>query len=471
LSTLSLPAPLPSQAIPQAKKRIAKLTLWPLVAATFFMVSGGTYGTEQIVQGAGYGRAILILLLTPVLWSLPTAFMIGELSSALPAEGGYYAWVRRGLGGFWGFQEAWLSLVASIFDMAIYPTLFVAYLTQIAPWFRQGHRGMMVGLFLVVTCAALNIAGIRVVGITSLWLFFLLSMPFALIVLLAPFKLAAVSSAPVASGVGTVGLLGGMLIAMWNYMGWDNASTIALEVERPQRTYPKAMIAAVILVSLTYVVPFAAVYLAGVPAGAFSGDGAWAQVAGLIGGSWHGANWLGFLLVLGGMMSAFGMFNALVMSYSRLPLAMAQDGMVPKIFGRTHSRTRAPWVAIVVLATGWALCLGLGFERLVTLDIILYGASLMLEFVTLVVLRIREPELKREFRVPGGLVGAILAGAFPLLLLGLAVVHGESETVLGINGLEFGLLIIVAGFVVYLATGRLRRRTMRPMVVKRVEAA
>jgi len=438
------------------------------------MVSGGTYGTEQIVQGAGYGRAILILLLTPVLWSLPTAFMIGELSSALPAEGGYYAWVRRGLGNFWGFQEAWLSLVASVFDMAIYPTLFVAYLTQIAPWFREGHRGVMVGLFVVVACAALNIAGIRVVGITSLWLFFLLSMPFALVVLLSPFKLAAASGAavpPVASTVGTVGLLGGMLIAMWNYMGWDNASTIALEVERPQRTYPKAMIAAVILVSVTYVLPFAAVYLAGVPAAAFSGEGAWAQVAGLVGGTWHGANWLGFLLVLGGMMSAFGMFNALVMSYSRLPLAMAQDGMLPRVFGKTHSKTRAPWVAIMVLATGWALCLGLGFERLVTLDIILYGASLMLEFVTLVVLRIREPELKREFRVPGGLIGATLLGVFPLLLLGLAVAHGGSETVLGMNGLMFGLVIIVAGFVVYLATARLRQKALRPRIVKRVEAA
>jgi amino acid transporter len=416
----------------------------------------------------------LILLLTPVLWSLPTAFMIGELSSALPAEGGYYAWVRRGLGNFWGFQEAWLSLVASIFDMAIYPTLFVAYLTQVAPWFREGHRGVMVGLFVVMACAGLNIAGIRVVGITSLWLFFLLSMPFALIVLLSPFKLAAASSAPVApvaSTVGTVGLLGGILIAMWNYMGWDNASTIAQEVERPQRTYPKAMIAAVILVSLTYVVPFAAVYLAGVPASAFTGDGAWAHVAGLIGGTWHGANWLGFLLVLGGMMSAFGMFNALVMSYSRLPLAMAQDGMLPKVFGKTHSKTRAPWVAIVVLATGWGLCLGLGFERLVTLDIILYGASLMLEFVTLVVLRIREPELKREFRVPGGLAGAISVGVFPLLVLGLAVVHGGSETVLGMNGLVFGTVIIVAGFVVYLATARLRRRTLRPAIVEHVEAA
>ena len=109
--------------------------MWPLVVATFFMVSGGTYGTEDIVRGAGYGGAILILLLTPLLWSLPTAFMIGELASALPEEGGYYAWVRHALGNFWGFQEAWLSLLASVFDMAIYPTLFVLYLARLFPWF------------------------------------------------------------------------------------------------------------------------------------------------------------------------------------------------------------------------------------------------------------------------------------------------------------------------------------------------
>jgi hypothetical protein len=49
------------------KKKSIRLTLWPLVAATFFMVSGGTYGTEDIVHGAGYGKGILILLLTPLL--------------------------------------------------------------------------------------------------------------------------------------------------------------------------------------------------------------------------------------------------------------------------------------------------------------------------------------------------------------------------------------------------------------------
>jgi amino acid transporter len=456
LSSVSVPATVPSRLISATKKNAAKLTLWPLVAATFFMVSGGTYGTEEIVHGAGYGHGILILLFLPLFWSLPTAFMIGELSSALPHEGGYYAWVRRGLGSFWGFQEAWLSLVASIFDMAIYPTLFVFYLKQIAPWFGEGNHGVLAGLFVVAACAGLNLAGIRVVGITSLWLFFLLSLPFALVVVLTPFKVGAFSEPQTAVAGSGLGLLGGVLVAMWNYMGWDNASTIAQEVERPQRTYPKAMVAAVVLVSATYILPFVAVYFTGIPAEAFGGEGAWAAIGGLLGGKVFGIEWLRFLIVLGGMMSAFGMFNALVMSYSRLPLAMARDGMLPKLFGKTSRRTNAPWAAILVCATGWALCLGLGFQRLITLDIMLYGASLMLEFITLVVLRIREPELKREFRVPGGLPGAILAGVFPLALLALALVKSGSETVLQINGLAFGAIMIASGFAAYAATSKLR---------------
>jgi amino acid transporter len=154
-------------------------------------------------------------------------------------------------------------------------------------------------------------------------------------------------------------------------------------------------------------------------------------------------------LVAGGMMSAFGMFNALVMSYSRLPLAMAQDGMLPRVFGKLHPKTRAPWVAIVVCATGWAMCLGLGFARLVTLDILLYGASLFLEFAALVVLRIREPELPRAFRVPGGLFGAIAIGIMPVLLLGFSVVRSETEQVLGMSSFAFGMLLIGAGVVAY----------------------
>jgi amino acid transporter len=158
------------------------------------------------------------------------------------------------------------------------------------------------------------------------------------------------------------------------------------------------MIAAVVLVSLTYVLPFVAVYFTGIPTSTFGEDGSWATIGGLLGGKLFGIEWLRFLIVLGGMMSAFGMFNALVMSYSRLPLAMAREGMLPKVFAKTSKRTSAPWVAIIVLASGWAL-LGPRFQRLITLDIMLYGVSLMLEFVTWWCC-IREPELSANFACP-----------------------------------------------------------------------
>ena len=447
LATASAPRqqtenPQPLAVIPNRKKFV-RLTLWPLVAATFFMVSGGTYGTEDIVHGAGYGRAILILLLTPLLWSLPTAFMIGELSSALPYEGGYYAWVRRAMGNFWGFQEAWLSLVASIFDMAIYPTLFVAYLTRMFPWFSVNGRGWWVALAVVIACAVLNIAGVKVVSLTSLWLFFALSAPFVAIVVLAPFKIGALANAVTKPTTSTVDILGGLLICMWNYMGWDNASTIATEVEKPQRTYPRAMLAAVVIVALSYVLPFAALWMTGLTPTAWE-TGSWADIAGLLGGPL-----LRIGVVLGGIISAFGMFNALVMSYSRLPLAMAQDGMLPGVFGKLQKKSRAPWVAIIALALGWAMCLGLGFARLVTLDILLYGFSLLLEFAALIVLRFREPNLPRPFRVPGGLFGAIAVGIPPMLLLGFSIVRSEHESVLGMSSFAFGMILIALGVVAY----------------------
>src|SRR4029079_14463028 len=281
----------------------------PLPAATYFMVSGGPYGLEEIIGDAGYGWALIILFVLPFFWSLPTSLMIGELAAAVPEEGGFYAWVRRAMGNFWGFQEAWLSLAASIFDMAIYPTLFVAYLTRLFPWFAEGHRGVMVGLAVVIACALLNIAGVKVVSTTSLWLFFALSSPFILIVAIDPFKVGALAHAVTTPTTSTVDILGGLLICMWNYMGWDNASTIATEVERPQRTYPRAMLAAVVIVALSYIVPVGAMWMTGLSSSAWE-TGSWADTAGMLGGPL-----LRVGLALGGMISGFGMFNALVMSY------------------------------------------------------------------------------------------------------------------------------------------------------------
>jgi amino acid transporter len=425
-----------------------KLTVLSLAAATYFMVSGGPYGIEDLVNDAGYKLAIIVLFVTPLIWSLPTGLMVGELAAAIPAEGGFYVWVRRAMGPFWGFQEAWLSLVASIFDMAIYPTLFVDYLGRLFPDFTAGWHKIAIAASLVLVCLLWNLFGAKAVGTGSVLLGTLMLSPFVLITVYAFFRHIAVGAAPPAQG----SFLTGILVAMWNYMGWDNASTVANEVENPQKTYPRVMLLTLAAITLSYVIPVLAVWHLHIQADIWS-TGSWASIATLVVGPW-----LGVALVGAAMISEFGTFNSLVMSYSRLPVAMAEDGHLPKIFTR-KLKNGAPWVAIVILGVAWAAALRLPFDKLIMLDLLLYGASLILEFMALIVLRIREPQLLRPFRVPGGMAGAIALGIGPTALLVIALVKNRGEHLdlwkMGsVSQLGFGLFLMALGVVYYFVAGR-----------------
>ena len=221
-----------------------KMRFLPLIAATYFMVSGGPYGIEDILGGAGFAKAIVILLILPFIWSLPTALMIGELASAIPAEGGFYIWVRRALGPFWGYQEGWLSLSASIFDMAIYPAIFVLYLGKFNPALTAGWHGYAWSL--AVVSSLLSLEPPRRSGSRRRLRGTLRPAPRALRHLhgsrhsgaASPFTRPSSGASPISQSA----LSTAVLVAMWNYMGWDNASTVAQEVENPQRNYPRAMV-------------------------------------------------------------------------------------------------------------------------------------------------------------------------------------------------------------------------------------
>ena len=165
-----------------------KLTVIPLVAATYFMVAGGPYGLEELIQSSGYKLGLLILLVVPLVWSLPTGLMVGELSAAIPCEGGFYVWVRRALGPFWGFQEAWLSLMASMFDMAAYPALFVLSLGKMWPPAVAGHNGLIIASGVLLACVLWNLFGAKAVGDGSVFLGVLLLSPFVVISLVALFR-------------------------------------------------------------------------------------------------------------------------------------------------------------------------------------------------------------------------------------------------------------------------------------------
>jgi len=406
------------------------------------MVAGGPYALEELLSSVGPTLAIVVLIVTPVVWSLPTALMVGELGAALPEEGGYFAWVGRALGPFFAFQEAWLSIAASIFDMAIYPTIFISYLSHFAPAATLHPWDWAIGATMLGGAALANMRGSKSVGESSFFSALVLLLPFLAVTLLLLFKAPHAAAVPAVSNQRD--LLGGILIAMWNTMGWDNASTIAGEVSNPQRTYPRAVAFSILLVTLTYVIPTAAVAVAHVDTSGWE-TGAWVDLANDVGGGP-----LALAVVVGGLLCGFGMLNALVLSYSRIPMVLAEAGYLPKALASRSAKTDAPIAAIFVSCALWMMTLGISFDRLVSIDLILYGLALLLEFVALGVLRMREPDLHRPYKVPGGTIGVWLLGLPPLALLVIALIKNEHESIFGMNALLFGALVVAAGPLLYL---------------------
>ena len=242
-----------------------------------------------------------------------------------------------------------------------------------------------------------------------------------------------------------------VLVGMWNYMGWDNASTVAQEVEHPQRNYPRAMIAAAALTTVTYILPVLAMALAGLPVQNFS-TGDWIRAASTLGGEW-----LGLAVLGGGVICGVGMFNALMMSYTRLPMAMAKDGMLPRFIAQ-RNRRGVPWVSVLLCGLAWALALRLPFERLISIDLILYGSSLLLEFVALILLRVREPELERPFKA-GNLAFTCILAAGPAALIAYALYACRGEKLMGsISAPAFATGVALLGSVSYWLTDKALER-------------
>jgi amino acid transporter len=370
------------------------------------------------------------------------------------------------MGPFWGYQESWLSLTASIFDMALYPSIFVLYLGKFMPALTMGWHGYAWSLAVVLICSLWNLRGASAVGEGSVWLCALLLAPFAVFVVFGFVRFFVAhpsvhwgSAASLHSaGIGPGSAIStAILVAMWNYMGWDNASTVAQEVENPQRNYPRAMIAAAILTAITYVLPLAAMALAGLSSESFS-TGDWANAAHQIGGGGTVGMILALAVIAGGCINGVGMFNALSMSYARLPMAMAEDRMLPAAFARRNSRG-VPWISVLFCSLAWALALKLPFERLISIDLILYGTSLLLEFAALVVLRIREPGLPRPFRA-GNFAFACMLCVGPTVLIAYAIYASRDETVLGsTSALLFASVIALLGPVFYVITSVTLRRS------------
>jgi amino acid transporter len=397
----------------------------PLVCVMYLVVSGGAYGLEDAVRLAGPKLAILLCLAVPITLSVPTALMAAELTALMPLEGGFYFWVKEALGPFWGFAEAYLTILYTAVDMAIYPVLFAAYLTAITPVGPLAQAAIGVGV--VWISGILNLAGVRPVGNASIALAAVLFAPFAAMIAIGFGHIVhfAMPSAP-AFGADPWGALGaGLTVVIWNFSGWENLSVVSAEIENPRRNYVRAIAVAMPIIVAGYVLPLL-VCLSGASSTAHWQEGSFAREGLRIGGPL-----LGGALAIGGGVMAFAVFQAAMLWVSRMPFVLAHEGYLPPWLRDIWTATATPWKSIVLCCVVFTLLIPLGFVALVVLDVFFYMAALTLEMIAMVRLRRIAPRREGMFTVGGGALGLGLVVALPILTwaatFGLAISQGAGK--------------------------------------------
>jgi amino acid transporter len=420
-----------------------KIKPYQLVALIFFTVSGGPYGLEPLLTYAGDHAAYLILLVVPFLWDVPAIFVVIELNSMMPITGGYYKWVRHALGTRWGFYEGWWTWIYTFVDLAIYPVLFVTYASFFFPGIEEYRIPVCIAI--IWLSAGLNILGIVPVGKVSLFLGAAVLSPLIILFVLGIYHHAGSMSIPAQTlkNVPFPSLGMALYTIMWNCLGWDNITTYAEEVEKPVKSYLTSTFTAFGLVMVIY---FFAIFIAqqsGISHGVFNQDGFPAL------GEFIGGRWLGAILAAGGMASSLGIYAAVLLSVSRVPKAMAGDGLLPKRLNILHSRFQTPYVSIILCSIVVSFMILWPFAELLIIDVTVYGAGLSLEYISLIVLRIKEPNTYRPFKIPLNVAGLCLLILLPYSMYFIALAGAFSAETKSIQAAIFAICTLMSAEVMW----------------------
>ena len=384
-----------------------KLAPIQLAAVIFLTVSGGPYGLEPLLEQTGAHAALLLLILVPLAWDIPTIFTILELNSMMPVTGGYYQWVKRALGLRWAFYEGWWTWLYTFADLAIYPVLFVQYLSFFYP--DAAAFKIPICLFIIWISCGINILGIVPVGKTSIVLSTLVLLPFVTLFGWSLVQHNGQLSIPTPSFKNSefsmVSL--GLYTVMWNFIGWDNVTTYAEEVAKPVRSYLLSLLIAFVAVFAIYFIAILMAVNAGISPAVLTEEG-FPSLGQLLGG-----RTLGSIIAFGGMASALGLYSAVLLSVSRIPKVMSDDKLLPAKLQALHPRYKSPYVSILACSVVVSFMVLWTFGELIIIDITLYGAALCLEYVALIRLRKTAATEHRPFRIPLNRFGLALMALLP----------------------------------------------------------
>lgn len=415
----------PTNATPKAKK----LALLPLIFLIYFEVAGGPYGEEPAVKAAGPLFAILGFLIFPFIWSVPEALITAELSTTFPGNGGFVIWAERAFGPFWGSLMGTWKFLSGVINIAAFPVLCIDYLEKIIPVLESGWPRYISIFLSTLFLSFLNYTGLVIVGYVAVVLGIVSLSPFILISVIAipkiqPYRWTSLGQKGVKKDWNLF-----FNTLFWNLNFWDNVSTLAGEVDKPQKNFPIGLTVAVLFTCLAYLVPLIAV------TGAISVDqnlwetGFHADAAEIIAGKW-----LKVWVEIGAVLSTIGLFEAQLSSSAYQVLGMADIGFLPKFFSIRSKKFNTPFVGILV-STIIALAISyMNFTVIISSTNFLYSLGMLLEFASFVWLRRKMPSLMRPYRVPMGLPGLIIMCLIPSAFL-IFVMAIATKTVFLVSGI------------------------------------
>jgi amino acid transporter len=235
----------------------------------------------------------------------------------------------------------------------------------------------------------------------------------------------------------------GLALGIWLYSGYEQLSTVAEEVEEPQRNYPRALAWVIPLSIATYFVP-AACGLAALGNWPEWNTGYFTDAARMIGGPV-----LALAITVAAAITSIALLNSTVLTTTRMPFAMAEDGYLSPILTRRHQVFGTPWIAIVVSAAIYCALAWASFTQLIAVYAWLRIATSVLTVLSAWRLRRTRPEMWREFRIPWGRVGLTYAVAAPIVMSAVALLASDRF------GLTWGPVLLVLGVAAY---GVFRRR-------------
>ena len=413
--------------------RVKPVSFWGLVALIFFAVSGGPFGSEPSVSTGGPFWAIFAFMIFPIVWCIPEALITSEMGSLFPGNSGFTSWITASFNSpFLGYVEGFCSFVSTATNSSVYPHLFHSYLKVHLPALDDPLIGTLCMVVFILSMAYVNYRGLDIVSSLGLFLMVFILTPFVLIFVLGvpsvnPANwLMGMHTPPV---VGSANLLALFNVLFWNLNNWDTVSTIAGEVMNARKVIPKAMLCALIVTTLSYVIPLA------IGTGLMTDTedlsvwepGYFQEIAVKVGGQW-----LSFWILLAASVSVIGQFQALVSSCSYQLQGMAELGWLPKIFA-TKSEYNTPTVGLGIAVVIVLLLTQLQFIDILQYLNVVYACAQALEFTAFLNMRYRYPDLPRPFRVPLGFAGCCLLMFLPFcfitIIVGLPIISGRWDIV------------------------------------------